>query len=64
MGTVLLRVVSHKKIKYCIIDIYLLLLNMGLCDLKSCCINNTKAVLSSLTYENVGSQSIIFPNSY
>ena len=61
METILLHVVSHEEVEYCIIDIYLLLLNMGLCDLESCCIINTKTVLSSLTFQKMlGHKSIIF----
>ena len=57
----LLHVVSHEEVEYYIIDIYLLLLNMGLCDLESCCIINTKTVLSSLTFQKMlGHKSIIF----
>ena len=62
METILLRVVSHEEVEYCIIIyIYLLLLNMGLCDLESCCIIHTKTVLSSLTFQKMlGHKSIIF----
>ena len=37
---------------------------MGLCDLESCCIINTKTVLSSLTFQKMlGHKSIIFLNT-
>ena len=62
-GDYIITCCFSREIEYCIIDMYLLLLNMGLCDLESCCITNTKTVLSSLTFQKMLShKSIIFLN--
>ena len=63
-GDYIITCCFSREIEYCIIDIYLLLLNMGLCDLESCCITNTTTVLSSLTFQKMlGHRSIIFLNN-